>query len=171
VSGVSRLAAIDPRILDEMGRSLIQVAADYDVLVIDTGAGIGPATLHLLGLAHEIIVVSTPNLAATLDAYGMIKCIHERHFSGQVHLLVNLAEDAMSAEAAFARISGCSQKFLQRPINQLGVLPHNAEVESANQSRTPLVLRNPSHPGAILLSRIAVQFAPLAEPQSASSAA
>jgi hypothetical protein len=44
------------------------------------GAGIGPATLHLLGLAHEIIVVATPNLAATLDAYGLIKCVHERHF-------------------------------------------------------------------------------------------
>ena len=170
-SGVSRLADLEPRILDEMGRSLIQSAANYDLLVIDTGAGIGPATLHLLGLAHEIIVVATPNLAATLDAYGLIKCVHERHFPGRVHLLVNLAENTASADAAFTRIAGCAQKFLQRPVNQLGVLAHDAEVEIANQSRTPLVLRKPAHPGAIQLARIAALFAPLAEPQSASSAA
>jgi flagellar biosynthesis protein FlhG len=170
-SGVSRLADLDQRVLDDLGRSLVQAAADYDVLIIDTGAGIGPATLHLLGLAHEIVVVTTPNLAATLDAYGMIKCIHERNFPGQLQLAVNLADDAKSADAAFTRIAGCARQFLQRPVHLLCVLPHDTRVEDANQSRTPLVVRDPSNPCAIQISRIAAQLAPLAEPMSASSAA
>lgn len=170
-SGVSRLADLDHRVLDELGRALIDASANYDVLLIDTGAGIGPATMHFLGLAHEILVVSTPNLAATLDAYGMIKCIHERNLPGQLHLLVNLAEEAKAADAVFTRIAGCAQQFLQRPVNRLGVILHDTEVEHANQSRTPLVLRHPAHPGAIQLSRIATQLAPAAEPASASSAA
>jgi flagellar biosynthesis protein FlhG len=170
-SGVSRLANLDQRVLHDLGRTLIQAAADYDVLVIDTGAGIGPATLHLLGLAHEIVIVATPNLAATLDAYGMIKCIHERNFSGQLHLLVNLAEEAKSADAAFSRIAGCARQFLQRPVNPVGVLLHDPRVEEASQSRTPLVLRDPAHPCAIQISRIAAQLTPLAEPIRAPSAA
>jgi flagellar biosynthesis protein FlhG len=170
-SGVSRLADLDRRVIDELGRALIQTAANYDVLVIDTGAGIGPATLHLLGLAHEIVVVATPNIAATLDAYGMIKCIHERNLSGQVHLLVNLVEDAKAAEAAFTRIAGCAQQFLQRPVNRLGVLQQDAGVEDANQARTPLALHNPAHPGAIQFFLIAAQLAPLGEPLGASTAA
>jgi flagellar biosynthesis protein FlhG len=170
-SGVSCLADLDHRALDELGRALIQTSASYDVLLIDTGAGIGPATLFFLGLAHEIVVVATPNLAATLDAYGMIKCIHERNLSGRVHLLVNLTEEAKAAEATFTRIAGCAQQFLQRSVNRLGILPHDAEVENANQSRTPLVLRQPSHPSAIQFSRFAKQLIPIAEPLSASSAA
>jgi flagellar biosynthesis protein FlhG len=170
-SGVSRLANLDHRILDELGRALIQTAANYDVLVIDTGAGIGPATLHLLGLAHEIVVVTTPNLAATLDAYGMIKCIHERNLSGQIHLLVNLADEAKGVDATFTRIAGCAQQFLQRSVNQLGVLQNDTEVEDSNQARTPLVLHKPTHPTAIHLSRIAAHLAPLAETLSTSSAA
>jgi flagellar biosynthesis protein FlhG len=170
-SGVSRLADLDHRVLDDLGRALVEAAASYDVMVIDTGAGIGPATMHLLGLAHEIVIVSTPNLAATLDAYGMIKCIHERNHSGRLHLLVNLAEDVKAADAVFTRIAGCAQQFLQRPVNRLGVLLHDAGVENANQSRTPLVIRDPGHPTSIQLSRIAAQLAPAVQPLSTSSAA
>jgi flagellar biosynthesis protein FlhG len=170
-SGVSRLAKLDQRVLDDLGRALVQVAANYDVLVIDTGAGIGAATLHLLGLAHEIVIVTTPNLAATLDAYGMIKCIHERNFRSQLHLIVNLADDAKSADAAFTRIAGCARQFLQRPVNHLCVLQNDTRVEDANQSRTPLVLRDPANPGAIQISRVAAQLAPIAEQVRAPSAA
>lgn len=170
-SGVSRLADLDRRVLDDLGKALVEAAANYDVLIIDTGAGIGPGTMHLLGLAHEIVLVSTPNLAATLDAYGMIKCIHERNLSGRLHLLVNLAEDTKAAEAVFTRIAGCAQQFLQRGVNRLGVLLHDPGVEAANQSRTPLVLREPAHPTSIQLSRIAAQLAPAAQPVNASSAA
>lgn len=170
-SGVSRLANLDHRTLDDLGRELVQTAANYDILIIDTGAGIGPATMHLLGLAHEILVVSTPNVAATLDAYGMIKCIHERNLSGRLHLLVNLAEEAKAAEPVFTRIVGCAQQFLQRSVNRLGILLHDTAVEAANQSRTPLVLRDPAHPDAIQISRIAARLAPSAAPLGASSAA
>jgi flagellar biosynthesis protein FlhG len=170
-SGVSRLADLDRRTIDELGRALIQTARTYDVLVLDTAAGIGPATLHLLGLAHEIVVVATPNLAATLDAYGMIKCIHERNLSGRLHLLVNLAQDSKSADAAFTRIAGCAQQFLKRSVSRLGVLQDDARVEDANQARTPLVLHASAHPGAIHFFQIAAQLIPLAEPLGASNAA
>jgi len=170
-SGVSRLAELDHRILDDLGRALIQAANGYQVLLIDTGAGIGPATMQLLGLAHEIIVVATPNLAATLDAYGMIKCIHERNFSGQVHLLINLAEDTSAAHAAFNRISGCAQQFLKRPVHRLGVLFRDGQVEDANQARTPLVLRDPSHAAAEHISQIAAHLAASREPARTTSAA
>lgn len=170
-SGVSRLADLDHRVLDDLGRALVEAAANYDVLLLDTGAGIGPATMHLLGLAHEIVVVSTPNLAATLDAYGIIKCIHERNLSGRLHLFVNLVEDVPAADPVFTRIAGCSQQFLQRSVSRLGALLHDPEIESANQSRTPLVVRNPLHPSSVLLSRIAAQLAPPSETLSASSAA
>jgi flagellar biosynthesis protein FlhG len=162
---------LEHRVLDDLGRALIETASNYDVLVIDTGAGIGPATMHFLGLAHEIIIVSTPNLAATLDAYGMIKCIHERNLSGQLHLLVNLADEMKAADAVFTRIAGCARQFLQRPVSRLGVLLHDTRVEAANQSRTPLLVRDPSHESAVQLSRIAAQLVPAAAPRRASSAA
>jgi len=170
-SGVSRLADLDHRVLDDLGRMLIQTAANYEVLVIDTGAGIGQATMHLLGLAHEIVVVSTPNLAATLDAYGMIKCIHERNLPAQLHLLVNLAENAPAAEPVFTRVAGCARQFLQRSVHRLGIVLHDSSIERANQSRVPLILHDPGHPGAMQLSRMAAQLLSGVEPVKSSSAA
>src|SRR5205823_5140282 len=69
-SGVGRLADLSPHVLEALGRELLRVAANFDVLVMDTGAGISNAVMQFLGLAQDTIVVATPNLAATLDAYG-----------------------------------------------------------------------------------------------------
>ena len=62
-SCVGRMANFAAPMLDAIGRELLRVASGYDVLVIDTGAGIAASVTHFLGLAQDTIVVATPNLA------------------------------------------------------------------------------------------------------------
>ena len=76
-SGVAGLADVDERVISRLGDELMGLANDFDILLIDTGAGISAQVMHFLALAHEMIVVTTPNLAAILDAYGVIKVARE----------------------------------------------------------------------------------------------
>lgn len=144
-SGVARIADLDGRTMDSLSRGLKTMAAEYDIAIVDTGAGVGSATLHFLGIAHEVVVVTTPNLAATLDAYGIIKCMHERKTAAGLHLLVNLADEAKQAEGVVTRISGCAKQFLNREIQPLGVILRDPAIESANQNRTPISPSEPLH--------------------------
>jgi flagellar biosynthesis protein FlhG len=137
---------------------LLNVATAYDVVLVDTGAGISPAVMHFLGLAEETIVVSTPNIAATLDAYGLIKVAHESRLKTGLHLLVNMADDERQAAAVHERIAGCATRFLQRSVHGLGYLRRDSAVELANQRRRPLILDQPGHANSQTLSRIAASF-------------
>jgi flagellar biosynthesis protein FlhG len=157
-SGVGRIAEMTPTAREALGRELLRVAAGYDVVLVDTGAGIAPAVLHFLGLAGETIVVSTPNIAATLDAYGLIKVAHESRLKTEFHLLVNLADDEHQAIAVQDRIAGCAARFLQRDVRGLGFLRRDSAVEAANQRRCPLLLDQPGHANSQTLSRIAASF-------------
>lgn len=147
-SGVAGLADLDPRVITHLGHELARLADGFDVLLIDTGAGISAQVMQFLTLAHEMIVVATPNLAATLDAYGVIKVAREARLPAQISILVNQTDDEAEAAAIFARLSGCAHRFLSFLPASLGSLRRDPAVEAANQSRQPLVLAQPASENA-----------------------
>lgn len=145
-SGIARAADLDPRRIELLGRELARCGDRYDVLVLDTGAGISAQVIQFLAMAEDIVVVATPNLASTLDAYGVVKVIHERKLAGRIQILVNQAETAPQADAVFARIAGCARQFLQTTTpSSLGFLPRDSVFEAANQTRRSLVATAPEH--------------------------
>ncbi|HYR57166.1 MAG TPA: hypothetical protein VEO95_00995, partial [Chthoniobacteraceae bacterium] len=114
--------------------------------------------MNFLAMADDVIVVSTPNLAATLDAYGVVKVIRETRLAARVHLLVNHADGAAQAEGVLGRISTCARQFLQFEPANLGFLPRDSAIETSGQNRTPLVLAAPEHESARRFSALARQL-------------
>lgn len=144
-SGIGRLADVTLPMLEKLSRDLMEAAAAYDVLLIDTGAGVSASVMHFLRMVQDAIVVTTPNLAATLDAYGVIKLARENQLGAHLHLLVNQADDEVQAARAQDRITGCADRFLQSAPSELGFLFRDPVVEAASQRRVPLVLAYPDH--------------------------
>lgn len=157
-SGIGRMADLGAPLLEAIGREVTRVASAYDVLIIDTGAGISPAVTHFLSLAQSTVVVATPNLASTLDAYGVIKLSHENRIPTKMHLLINLADEEMQASRVLDRISDCANRFLSSSLRNLGFLERDALVEQANQSRKPISMLDPDNANARRITRIAAEL-------------
>ncbi len=154
-SGISRLAEMSASVIEALGRELLTVAADFDVLIIDTGAGISTMVTHFLSLAQDGVVVATPNLAATLDAYGLVKVAHESRMATRLHVLINQADDDNQAALVTERIVGCARQFLAMPLGDLGCLWRDPAFEQANQKRRPLVALDPTNKNARRIMEIA----------------
>ncbi len=157
-SGISRLADLGEPMFDALGRELLRVAAQFDVLIIDTGAGIAQGVTHFLGLAQDAIVLATPNLASTLDAYGVIKVAHEGRLAARMHVLINQAENEAQAARVLERIAGCASRFLNTSLDTLGFLGRDTMVEQSNQGRRPLVLSDPANVNAQRIAAIAARL-------------
>lgn len=142
-SGVTRLANLDADDVEYIGRQLTRLADAYDVLVIDTGAGISSAVLHFMGIADDIVFIATPDIAATLDVYGVMKASHQAGHSGRIHLLVNRVGDAEESEIVSNRICQCAQRFLHQSPSVLGYLRRDRALQDAGQKRHPLVVSRP----------------------------
>ena len=160
-SGVTRLADLNLRVIEFLGGELMRLADAFDLLVIDTGAGISSQVMRFLTMANEIIVVVTPNLAATLDAYGLIKVVREARLPARIHVLVNQSEDDAQAESVFARLHRCAEQYLQFSPSHLEALRRDLAIEAANQSRQPLVLGTPQNENARRFATIAARLAEL----------
>jgi flagellar biosynthesis protein FlhG len=159
-SGSARMADLPPEIIGRMEHELAALGANFDIMIIDTGAGISSQVTRFLAMADEIVVVTTPNIAATLDAYGIIKVMREQAIRGQIHLLVNQADGEAQAHAVCEKIRACSERFLQYPLAILGSVMRDPKMEEANQSRKPLLLSQPDHPNARMIARFAEKLLP-----------
>lgn len=142
-SGVGGLANLEESAIASLGQQVAGLSDLFDVVVIDTGAGISAQVMGFLAMAHEIVAVVTPNIAATLDAYGLIKMVREARLPGRLHIVVNQMDDDAQADAVFERLRACAERFLQFSPVSLGSLRRDKSIEEANQARRPLVLAKP----------------------------
>ncbi len=136
-------------------RELSGLRGGLDLVLVDTGAGLSGDVMDVLAMADDILVVSTPNIASTLDAYGIVKVAREERFRGRVRLLLNQVADAAQAEAVAGRIRACAERFLGFEPPLLGYLVQDPLVEASNQERRPLQLSRPDSVNARLFDGLA----------------
>ncbi len=128
------------RLLD----ALVEVEAQADFVLIDTGAGMGRAVRDVLLAADELLFVLTPDLTSLADAYGLLKAVHaEDPRSAPVHTVVNMAERVRQAAEVTSRFARCVERFLGRPVNHLGYLLKDSTAGAAIARRQPYCCYKP----------------------------
>jgi len=136
-SGSPRLAhdaSFRRRALDAVG----DAGREFDVVVCDTGAGIGPAVLDVCQRAHLTLAVTTPEPAAVTDAYALAKVLHKRGLP-LPHLVVNQAANVAVALRTAERLGAAAERFLAAPWPHLGSLRRHASLARAVLTQRPLI--------------------------------
>jgi flagellar biosynthesis protein FlhG len=75
---------------------------DLDILIIDTGAGIGDKTQLFLNVADDILVVTVPDPAAITDAYATIKITSRSR--DNIGMILNQVSSEREALTIFGKI-------------------------------------------------------------------
>lgn len=142
-SGIASLAELGGRHMQMLARALGQLAAAYDVVLIDCAAGLAPQSMITLLAAQQIVMVTNPEIAALTDAYAVIKCLARQVERPEVQLVVNRASSAALAHATYQRLSEVSTRFAQVPIHFLGAVPEDAAVSHRRLGQAPLLVGDP----------------------------
>ncbi|MDQ1264189.1 MAG: flagellar biosynthesis protein FlhG [Campylobacterota bacterium] len=79
-----------------------EVLDKLDIMIIDTGAGIGEHIQMFLEAADDVIVVTVPDPAAITDAYATIKIIST--FRNTIGLVMNQVKNEREAIAVYEKI-------------------------------------------------------------------
>lgn len=122
VSGWSPLADLAREKIELLIREIVRISVLYDLVILDTAAGIAANVMTFLNVSDDTILVVTPTVASTLDAYGVMKSMHDAKMGGHQHIVVNRADDADSAVEVASRLQACAGRFLQRQPTMLGMV-------------------------------------------------
>ncbi|MDX8410087.1 MAG: AAA family ATPase [Mariprofundales bacterium] len=116
--------------LDEM-RAL---GRDYDLVVIDTAAGIGDNVLYFVSAAESSLVVLTPDPTSLTDAYALIKVMSKMRDVRRFMVMINQAE-AVDAQISFRRLLSVADRYLDVHLDYVGNLPPHPDVRRAIQAQ------------------------------------
>ena len=133
---------------DDVVRERILAAFDdleqrYDIVVIDTGAGLSESIMQFVTSADDVILVTNPEPTAITDAYAMLKVANFRNPTISAHVVINLAPKPHDAKETFDKLQLAVRNFLQFDINFLGSLPIDPNIPLAVAERTPFIVRFP----------------------------
>ena len=157
-SGLAKLASLSEFQRASLLKELGGLESDNDIIVVDTGAGIGPDVLHFTASADTVLVVTTPEPTAVTDAYAMIKVLTQRGYKGHISLLVNFAAERQEGRATYQRISGVARQFLGVRVLDAGYILIDPKVREAVQCRQPWVLAFPRCPASRCLTALATKL-------------
>jgi flagellar biosynthesis protein FlhG len=136
------------------------LGGSMDILLIDTGAGISPTVLALVGLAQQCLLVTTHEPTALSDAYGLLKAALAGG-AGRIDLVVNLAQSHVQARETHARLCRLTERFLGVSPRLAAVIPRDECVGEAVVRQEPVTAIYPYSRAA----RAIVGLARLLSPQ------
>ena len=119
------------------------VADRFDLVLIDTGAGIGTNSLALAGAAQHVLLVATPDPTSMVDAYGFVKVLSSRAGVRDVHLVANMVRDAGEGELLYQRLAGLLDRFLGVGLHMLGAVVADHALARSVRASVPVILQSP----------------------------
>ena len=128
---------------------------DFDVLLIDTGAGISANVLFFATAAQETLVVVTPEPTSLTDAYALIKVLSTRYAEHHFSVLVNMARSEFEARKTFTQLTRVAERFLQVNLRWAGYVPYDAEVPEAVRRQQAVLELAPATPATRALEGLA----------------
>ncbi len=142
-SGVEELIRLDRKQLRQFVTKINLLDKLFDIILIDTGAGLSQNVMSFIMAADEVILVTTPEPTAITDAYALVKMVSRRDRKKQIKILVNKAENVKEAEEIASKLSVVSEKFLSFKLLKLGYILYDDTVTKSVKMQKPFSLYSP----------------------------
>jgi flagellar biosynthesis protein FlhG len=154
-NGLQQLTRLDDGQRLRLVGALEELEDDFDVVFLDSGAGIGDNVLFFIGAAQEAMLVVSPEPTSLTDAYATIKVLCQdagvRHFD----IVVNQAGNESLARDIFDKLSAVAGRFLDARVRWLGWVPRDENVHRSVMAQRAFVELFPTTPATRALNNVA----------------
>ena len=115
-----------------------------DIILVDTGAGLGKTVMDFILAADEVILVTTPEPTALTDAYAVMKAYSMYSKKKNLKLVVNRIYDINESREVTEKLEKTSKKFLHMPVKCLGYIYEDRNVMVSVRNQKPFYAVQPN---------------------------
>jgi flagellar biosynthesis protein FlhG len=147
-AGSGQLADSGERVAERL-IAILQTATDYNRVVIDLGAGVGPGTMLIASAADDTLAVTNPDPAAITDAYAFVKLMAKRTGGRMPRVIVNRVSSNLEADRTADALITAARTFLKAAPDYIGSVPDDPKVVEAIRRQRALQELYPQSPAAM----------------------
>lgn len=157
-SGMQELTNLTKEQIIYLTKKLSELDDFMDVIIVDTGAGIGAAVLEFITASSEVLLVATPEPTSITDAYALLKTLdRKQEFSDKETILkfvANRVNNENEGRELFQKFNEVIEKFLDLKLEYLGSILQDSNVSKAVIQQKPITVLYPNSNAAISYHRI-----------------
>lgn len=144
-SGVQQYTRLDGQLKMRLIESLDALEEEFDLVLIDTEAGISDNVTYFNVAAQDILVVTTPEPTAITDAYALMKLLSTQYHQKRFLLAVNSVRGADEGLDVFEKLTMVSGRYLDIFLDYLGCIPFDRKMHESVREQQVMVDLYPDH--------------------------
>lgn len=129
---------------------------NFDVLLVDTAAGISDSVLRFAEAAQEVMIVVCDEATSITDAYATIKLLSTERGVTRFRIVTNMTRAGGDGTRLFEKMLRVTGRFLDVTLNHAGSVPYDDRVWRSIQMQTPFVTAFPSSLAASAIKKLAI---------------
>jgi flagellar biosynthesis protein FlhG len=156
------------RLADELRENYLKtiriLTPAYDIVLMDTGAGLSEVVLFAVSIASEVMVLVTPEPTSLTDAYATIKMLAKQQGRKKIRIVVNQTARQGDGRIVTTQLQQVLDRYVKPELSQAvrliytGDIPADPYVRQAVMRRQLLMKTTPGSPAALAIQQIAVQI-------------
>lgn len=143
-SGVQQFTQLEPMQRMRFIEDLDALHEDFDVVLIDTEAGISENVTYFTVAAQDIVIITSPEPTAITDAYALMKLLSTRYHQNRFLLVVNSVSNVEEGLDIYQKLTTVANRYLSISIDYLGCIPFDKRMREAVQRQSPMMQLYPA---------------------------
>lgn len=163
-SGMVEYSRLTAEVRDDFLSIIEALASRFDIVLLDTGAGISDVVLFAVAQATEVVLVATPEPTSLTDAYATIKVLVGQQKRQNIRMVINQTARLGDGRAITVQLQQVLDRFVTgepgRPVRliHMGDIPEDPSVRQAIMRRQLLMQQMPGSPAGLAISQLAIKL-------------
>ena len=154
-SGIEKALEYDHAEKVMLQQKLADCAVRADLILVDTGAGLGRKVMDFILAADEVLLVTTPEPTSLTDAYAVMKAYSIYATQKNLRLVINRVYEQKESREVALKLQRAAEKFLHMSVDCLGYVFEDTSVTKAVRKQTPLLKATPNAAAARCIDALA----------------
>nr|WP_035015162.1 MinD/ParA family protein [Catenovulum agarivorans] len=156
-SGTRNMVELTPQEHAGLIRAFSELEKEFDVLIVDTAAGISDMVLSFSRAAQDVMVVVCDEPTSITDAYALMKVLNRDFGVFRFKIVANMVRSMREGQELFAKLSKVTDRFLDVAIELVAIIPFDENIRKSVRRQKTIVDVFPKSPAAIAFKTLAAK--------------
>ena len=167
-SGTQSMTELSPAEHAGLIRAFSELRQNFDVLLVDTAAGISDMVLSFSRASQDVLVVVCDEPSSITDAYALMKVLSREHAVRKFKIVANMVRSLKEGQELFAKLSRVADRFLDVTLELVATIPFDENVRKAARKQKAFVEAFPKTPASLAVKTLATRAVQWPVPPNAS---
>ena len=154
-SGTQSMVDLTPAEHAGLIRAFSDMNTKFDVLIVDTAAGISDMVLSFCRASQDVMLVVCDEPTSITDCYALMKLLSRDHGVFKFKVVANMVRSPKEGQQLFGKLSKVTDRFLDVALELVGVIPFDENIRKSVRKQQAIVEAYPNSPAAIAFKSLA----------------